>query len=78
MKVNLIYNSSGPRTPNGATPNQPLAGFDNVGVSVYKVLPPPQDPFFGSKDAARLIQSNGELIGNAQLPSNPLPPGITE
>ena len=77
MKVNLIYSSSETRTPSGATPNQPLAGLNSIRAYVFNVPGAPQSAPYGNPDAASVIQSNGELIGNAQLVSNPLPPGIT-
>ena len=77
MKVNLIYDNSGPRTPSGATAGQPLAGFNDVGVRSIKLSIAADEPLATSKSAARLVTSNGESIGNAQLVENPLPPGIT-
>jgi hypothetical protein len=77
MKVNLIYTSSETRTPNGATPNQPLAGLSSIRAYIYNVPVAAQSAPYGNPDAASVIQSNGELIGNAQLVSNPLPPGVT-
>ena len=76
MNVNLIYDNSGPRTPSGATAKQPLASFDNIGVRSYSTVNYQQTAPANNKAAARVIQSNGESIGNAQLPSNPLPPGV--
>ena len=77
MKVNLIYDNSGPRSPTGASANQPLASFDDIGVLSYDTRTYKEPAPAGNKLAAAVIKSNGELIGNAQLPSNPLPPGIT-
>jgi len=77
MKVNLIYDNSGPRTPSGVTANQPLAGFDNVGVRVFSTQSYTQAAPAGNKLAAAVIKSNGESIGNAAVVDNPLPPGIT-
>jgi hypothetical protein len=77
MNVNLIYDNSGPRTPTGATANQPLASFDNIGIRSYRTEYNRQPAPANNKAAASVIQSNGEMIGNAQLPDNPLPPGIT-
>jgi hypothetical protein len=77
MRVNIIYDNSGTRTPSGATPNQPLAGLSSVRAYVYNVPKTAQSAIYGNPDAASVIQSNGELIGNAQLVSNPLPPGVT-
>lgn len=77
MNVNLIYDNSGPRTPSGATANQPLAGFNNVGVKVYQSSTYTQPAPAGNKLAAAVIKSNGESIGNAYIVDNPLPPGIT-
>ena len=76
MKVNLIYDNSGPRTPSGATANQALAGFDNVGVKVFSTQLYTQPAPAGNKLAAAVIKSNGESIGNASMVDNPLPPGI--
>ena len=73
----LIYNNTaGPNTPSGGTPNQAVAGV--AAVSVYAIAPGTlaQAPLRANPDAARVIQSNGENIGNAQLPYNPLPPGL--
>ena len=75
--VNLIYDNSGPRTPTGATSNQPLAGFNNVGVKSYDTSVYKQAAPAGNKLAAAVVKSNGESIGNAQVTDNPLPPGIT-
>lgn len=77
MKVNLIYDNSGPRTPTGATAGQPLAGFNNVGVKSYSVNTISQSAPITNKLAASVIKSNGESIGNATVTDNPLPPGIT-
>ena len=77
MKVNLIYDNSGPRTPNGATAGQPLAGFNNVGVRSYAVDTVLRTAPATNKLAASVIKSNGESIGNATVTDNPLPPGIT-
>ena len=76
MKVNVIYDNSGIRTPSGATPNQPLAGLSSIRAYAYNVPASAQSAPYGNPDAASVIQSNGELIGNAQLVSNPLPPGV--
>jgi hypothetical protein len=76
--VNLIYNTNnGPIGPSGGTPLQGVAGV--AAVSIYAIAQPPtqQSPNPKSITASAVIQSNGELIGNAQLPSNPLPPGLT-
>jgi hypothetical protein len=78
MNVNLIYDNSGPRTPTGATANQPLASFNNIGVRSYRTTNYQQTAPATNVAAKSVIQSNGEMIGNAQLPSNPLPPGITQ
>lgn len=77
MKFNVIYTNNGPRTPSGATQNQTVAGLATVGAYVHSVALAKQSPIVGNKDAASVIQSNGESIGNAQLINNPLPPGIT-
>lgn len=78
MKFNVIYNNnSGPRTPTGGTQNQTVAGVSAVSVYFQNPTLAGQTPLANNKDAAAVIQSNGEYIGNAQLPSNPLPPGIT-
>jgi hypothetical protein len=77
MKVNVIYDNSGIRTPTGATANLPLAGLADVRVLTYSVARTPPAAPVGNRLAASVIQSNGELIGNAVVPSNPLPPGIT-
>lgn len=73
----LIYNNgSGPVGPSGGTPRQAVAGV--AAVSLYATAPtvPAAAPVVGNRDAARVITSNGESIGNAQLPYNPLPPGV--
>lgn len=75
----LIYNNNaGPTGPTGGNPNQNLAGV--AAVSLYAIAPgvAPQAPIPGNTDAAAVIQSNGELIGNAQLPYNPLPLGLNK
>lgn len=75
---NLIYNTNtGPIGPSGGTPGQAVAGV--ASISVYTINPgqTPQTPNPKSVSAASVIQSNGELIGNAQLPNNPLPPGLS-
>lgn len=75
--VTLIYNNNaGPSCPTGGTPNQALAGV--AAVSVYAIATPitPISPLPGNPDAASVIFSNGEQIGNAQYVPNPLPPGI--
>mgnify|MGYP003347416906 FL=1 len=77
MKFNVIYTNNGPRTPSGGTNNQTVAGLNNVGVYLQAVSAAPLSPMVGNRDATSVIRSNGENIGNAQLPSNPLPPGIT-
>ena len=78
MKVNVIYNNSGPRTPSGGTANQPLAG--TAATAIYSTRQPQKAQLapVGNPDAAAVIQSNGEQIGNAQLASNPLPPGLKQ
>ena len=75
MKVNIIYNS-GLRTPNGSTANQPLAAFNDIGVLYYRDVNNKQPAPATNIAATSVIKSNGELIGNAQLPNNPLPPGV--
>ena len=77
MKFNVIYTNNGPRTPSGGTNNQTVAGLNNVGIYLQAVSASPLSPMVGNRDATSVIQSNGENIGNAQLPNNPLPPGIT-
>lgn len=77
MKFNVIYSNDGPRTPSGGTNNQTVAGLSSINVYLQAVSPAAQAPIPGNKAAASVIKSNGESIGNAQLPSNPLPPGIT-
>ena len=76
MKFNVIYTNDGPRTPSGSSNSQTLAGVGS-GIYMQSVSVTPRAPLVGNKQAAAVIQSNGEDIGNAQLPSNPLPPGIT-
>jgi len=76
MKFNVIYNNDGPRTPSGRTDNQTVSGLSSVGVYMQSVSPAAQRAPAGNRYAAAVIQSNGENIGNAQTPSNPLPPGI--
>lgn len=77
MKFNVIYNNNGPRTPMGKNDNQTIAGLSSMGVYYQSVPSPAQKPIIGNSNAASVIQSNGENIGNAQLVSNPLPPGVT-
>jgi hypothetical protein len=77
MQFNVIYTNEGPRTPAGRTQNQTVAAFTNTGVYYQSVPVAAKSPLIGNRDAASVVQSNGENIGNAQLPSNPLPPGIT-
>lgn len=78
MQFNIIYNNNAPRTPSGGTANQTVAGLNDVSVYVYQVQNiGPRAPV-GNADAAAVIQSNGDNIGNARLKSNPLPPGITK
>ena len=77
MKFNQVVNNSGLRTPTGYTENQPLAGTSSVGFYVSRVGAPAAAAPYGNTDAASVIQSNGELVGNAQLGGNPLPPGVT-
>lgn len=77
MKFNIIYTNNGPRTPGGGTPNQTVASLSDVGVYLVSVPYAAQAAPVGNPDAAAIIQSNGENIGNARVPSNPLPPGIT-
>jgi hypothetical protein len=77
MAFNLIYNNNGIRTPSGSTNNQTVAGLNMTGIYFQSVPLPAQSAQVGNSDAASVIQSNGESIGNAQLASNPLPPGIT-
>ena len=73
----LTYDNSGPQTPTGATPNQPLAGLSGIGAQFNQVRDFAQNAVSSlNTAAASVIQSNSELIANAQLPSNPLPPGI--
>lgn len=76
MKFNIIYTNNGPRTPNGGTTRQTVAGLSSINVYMQKVGNAPQAPQIGNSDATSVIQSNGENIGNAQAPYNPLPPGI--
>jgi hypothetical protein len=77
MKFNVIYTNNGPRTPSGATQNQTVAGLSSVGVYIQSVTPAASAPLYGNPDAAAVIKSNGESIGNAIPRKNPLPPGIT-
>lgn len=76
MKVNLAYNNSGPRTPSGATPNQTVASLTGVGVFITNPGISAGSALTGNPYAASTIISNGESIGNAQLTSNPIPPGV--
>lgn len=74
--VELIYNNTGPASPSGQTPNQGVASVASVGIyssssGTQAVAPGASDPY-----AKLVIQSNGENIGNAQIPSNPLPKGL--
>jgi hypothetical protein len=71
MKFNIIYTNDGPRKP-----NQTVASVQS-GVYMQAVPLAAQAAPAGNKAAAAVMRSNGEYIGNAQLPSNPLPPGIT-
>ena len=76
--VNLIYNTNnGPSGPSGGTPLQGIAGVAAVSIYAIHQSPPASAPNPYNITAASVIQSNGELIGNAQLPKNPLPPGLT-
>ena len=77
MKFNVIYNNSGPRTPTGGTDGQTVAGLSGLNVYVVSVPYVGQAAPQGNPDAAAVIQSNGDNIGNAILKSNPLPPGLT-
>ena len=77
MKFNIIYTNNGPRTPSGGTSNQTVAGLSGIKVYMQSPIKTNQAPVYGNSDAAAVIQSNGEDIGNAQLASNPLPPGVT-
>jgi len=77
-KFNIIYTNSGPRAPSGSTPGQTVAGLSSSGVYLQQVSYAAQTPVAGDPYAAGVIQSNGESIGNAKIPSNPLPPGRTK
>ena len=77
QQLNVIYTNSGPRTPTGATSNQPLAGLSSIGVYVTAVAPAAKAAPYGNPYAAAVLKSNGESIGNARQTSNPLPPGFT-
>jgi len=57
---------------------QTVAGLNNTGVYIQNVTAVPQSALVNNTYAAAVIQSNGENIGNAQLASNPLPPGRTK
>ena len=78
MKFNIIYTNSGPRTPTGGTSNQTVAGLSQTNVYLDSVPFVAQTAPVGNLEAAAVIQSNGESIGNARLKANPLPPGITK
>jgi hypothetical protein len=77
MQFNIIYNNNGPRTPSGSTSTQAVASLNSVGAYLVPVQYTAQLAPIGNSDAASVIQSNGENIGNARLKSNPLPPGLT-
>ena len=77
MQFNVIYTNSGPRAPMGGTQNQTVASLGSVNVYMKKTSTITRDPIIGNSDAASVIKSNGESIGNAQLINNPLPPGVT-
>jgi hypothetical protein len=77
MQFNVIYTSNAPRTPTGATNNQTVASLKQVSVYLQSVSAPMRAALQGNPQAAAVIQSNGEDVGNAQLNSNPLPPGVT-
>jgi len=77
-KFNIIYTNSGPRAPSGSTPGQTVAGLSNSGVYLQTAPTKAQIPLAADPYAASVIQSNGENIGNAQISSNPLPPGRTK
>jgi len=75
--LNIVY-SSGPSTPTGNTPRLGLVGTANTGFYIINPGSPAQKALPGNKNAASLIQSNGEQISNAQLPYNPLPLGLNK
>jgi hypothetical protein len=77
MQFNLIYDNNGTRTPSGGTDKLSVAGLSGVSVYFSAQTPPAVAPNVGNSDAAAVIQSNGELIGNARRKSNPFPPGLT-
>lgn len=76
MKFNVIYTNNGPRTPMGGTDNQTVAGLASTKVYMQKVYDTARAPLDGNSDAASVIKSNGENIGNAKPVANPLPPGV--
>jgi len=77
MKINLVYDNSGPRTPNGLTPNQTLASLSNQGAYQVSVARKQDSAPAGNQLAKSVVKSNGELIAGAQPVDNPLPPGVT-
>lgn len=77
MKFNVSYNNSGFSSPTGGTDNQTVAGLSMVRAVYQSVNVGAKKPASYDKYAASVIQSNGENIGNAQIASNPLPPGVT-
>ena len=73
----LIYNNnSGPGGPSGGTPLQGLSGISASSIFATAKGLLPSAPNINSLTAASVIQSNGDGIGNAQLPNNPLPPTL--
>jgi hypothetical protein len=77
MQFNVIYTNDAPRTPTGGTSNQTVAGLSSASVYFQSVALPARSAPSGNQQAAAVIQSNGEDIGNAKATGNPLPPGVT-
>jgi hypothetical protein len=77
MAFNIVYNSNSPNTPTGKTALQTVAGLAGVGEYIIPVPYVGQPAPANNIDAASVIQSNGENIGNVVRKSNPLPPGLT-
>jgi hypothetical protein len=77
MPINIIYTNNNIPSNGGDTLGITAAGLQNksayfVTVPSAIVNAPSNNPY-----AAATIQSNGDNIGNATLPYNPLPPGLT-
>jgi hypothetical protein len=78
MQFNILYNGNNETRIKTNSTNQTVAGLSDVGIYLNPVQTVTLRAPIGNTDAASVIQSNGENIGNARLKSNPLPPGITK